>query len=101
MGFGGGWPLSVFLTPERKPFFGGTYFPPEDALNKPGFMKVMKAVVDFYKSKREDISSYSEKLIDALKPTPSPQGEIKEPIVVTAASTILSSFDLKRWLVSS
>src|SRR4030043_2359004 len=93
MGFGGGWPLSVFLTPERKPFFGGTYFPPEDALNRPGFMKVMKAVVDFYKSKREDISSYSEKLIDALKPTPSPQGEIKEPIVVTAASTILSSFD--------
>jgi uncharacterized protein YyaL (SSP411 family) len=93
MGFGGGWPLSVFLTPERKPFFGGTYFPPEDALNRPGFMKVLKAVVDFYKSKREDISRYSEKLIDALKPAPSPQGEIKETIVVTAASTILSSFD--------
>ena len=56
-------------------------------------MKVMKAVIDFYKSREKDISSYSEKLIDALKPTPSPQGEIKEPIVVTAASTILSSFD--------
>ena len=37
MGFGSGWPLSVFLTPEREPFFGGTYFPPEDALNRPEF----------------------------------------------------------------
>jgi len=93
MGFGGGWPLSVFLTPERKPFFGGTYFPPEDALNRPGFMKVMKAVVDFYKSKREDISSYSEKLIDALKPTPSPQGEIKKSLLNESITNILSRFD--------
>jgi len=37
MGFGGGWPLSVFLTPEKKPFFGGTYFPPEDIHGRPGF----------------------------------------------------------------
>ena len=93
MGFGGGWPLSVFLTPEKKPFFGGTYFPPEDALNRPGFKKVLKAVIDFYKSKREDISRYSEKLIDALKPEPSRHGEIKESIVEGAASTILSSVD--------
>lgn len=93
MGFGGGWPLSVFLTPEKKPFFGGTYFPPEDALNRPGFKKILKAVVDFYKSKREEIFSYSEKLIDALKPEPSRPGEIKESIVEGAASTILSSFD--------
>jgi uncharacterized protein YyaL (SSP411 family) len=93
MGFGGGWPLSVFLTPEKKPFFGGTYFPPEDALNRPGFKKVLKAVIDFYKSKREDISRYSEKLIDTLKPGPSRYGEIKESIVEGAASTILSSVD--------
>jgi uncharacterized protein YyaL (SSP411 family) len=93
MGFGGGWPLSVFLTPEKKPFFGGTYFPPEDALNRPGFKKVLKAVVDFYKSKRQDISRYSERLIDALKTGPSRHGEIKESIVEEAASTILSSFD--------
>jgi uncharacterized protein YyaL (SSP411 family) len=93
MGFAGGWPLSVFLTPDRRPFFGGTYFPPEDALNRPGFKKVLQAVVDFYKSKRKEIISYSEKLIDALKPGPSRHGEIKESIVEGVASTILSSVD--------
>ena len=43
MGSGGGWPLSVFLTPDKKPFFGGTYFPPEDSLGRPGFKRVLKS----------------------------------------------------------
>ena len=46
MGGGSGWPLSVFLTPEGKPFLGGTYFPPEDR-NRPGFKTVLRAVSDF------------------------------------------------------
>ncbi len=93
MGFGGGWPLSVFLTPDKKPFFGGTYFPPEDALNRPGFKKVLRAVVDFYVSKRQEISNYSEKLMESLKPKSILKGEIKESIIDNATSIILSSFD--------
>ena len=41
---GGGWPMSVFLTPELKPFMGGTYFPPKDSAYQPGFATVLKAI---------------------------------------------------------
>lgn len=41
---GGGWPMSVFLTPELKPFMGGTYFPPKDSPYQPGFATVLKAI---------------------------------------------------------
>lgn len=95
MGFGGGWPLSVFLTPDRKPFFGGTYFPPEDIFDRPGFKKVLKIVFEFYKSRKEEISQYSDKLMDAFKPQPSQHGEIKESLINEAAESILSSLDLQ------
>lgn len=41
---GGGWPMSVFLTPELKPFVGGTYFPPEDSYDRPGFATILKKI---------------------------------------------------------
>jgi hypothetical protein len=93
MGFGGGWPLSIFLTPDRKPFFGGTYFPPEDILDRPGFKKVLRAVVDFYKAKRDEISKYSEELMNSLKPKSLLSGEIKESMINEAAANILPAFD--------
>ncbi len=93
MGFGGGWPLSVFLTPDRKPFFGGTYFPPEDILDRPGFKRVLRAVVDYYKAKRDEISQYSEELMNSLKSKPLPSGEIKESMINEATANILSTFD--------
>ena len=93
MGFGGGWPLSVFLTPDRKPFFGGTYFPPEDILDRPGFKRVLRAVVDFYKEKRDEISQYSEELMNSLKPKSLLSGEIKESMINEAAANILPIFD--------
>jgi uncharacterized protein len=51
----GGWPMSVFLTPELKPFFGGTYFPPEDRWGRPGFPKVISAVASAYRTNREAV----------------------------------------------
>jgi hypothetical protein len=93
MGFGGGWPLSVFLTPEKKPFFGGTYFPPEDIQGRPGFRKVLKSVADFYTSKREHVSEYSRALTDALKQTPLKKGEIHEALTHDAVIKVLSQFD--------
>ena len=52
MGSGGGWPLSVFLTPDKKPFFGGTYFPPEDSQGRPGFKRVLKVIKELYNSNK-------------------------------------------------
>ena len=43
-GVGGGWPLTMFLTPDREPFYGGTYYPPDDRFGRPGFPKVIEAV---------------------------------------------------------
>jgi uncharacterized protein YyaL (SSP411 family) len=93
MGFGGGWPLSVFLTPDKKPFFGGTYFPPEDAFGRPGFKNVLRKVSDFYYLKKEEISQYSQRLMDSLKPKPLSQTEISESLLDDAVTTILSQFD--------
>ena len=58
MGSGGGWPLSVFMTHDKRPFFGGTYFPPADHQGKPGFRKVLLAVAELYKNKRNEITEY-------------------------------------------
>ena len=76
MGNAGGWPLSIFLTPDRRPFFGGTYFPPEDQYGRPGFKKVLRSVSDFYRSKKKDADHYGTRVMDALRSeTPAP-GEI-------------------------
>lgn len=53
----GGWPLTMFLTPQGEPFFGGTYFPPKPQYGRPSFINVMEAVVRTYKSDRERIET--------------------------------------------
>ncbi len=93
MGSGGGWPLSVFMTYDKKPFYGGTYFPPQDRQGIPGFKKVLKAVVELYKNKRDDISEYSDKLMNALKPSPLQKGEIRETLTDEIMKSIASSYD--------
>ena len=62
----GGWPLNVFLTPELKPFFGGTYFPPEPRWGQPGFPQLLKRIADLWKTKRAEIDLDAAKLADAL-----------------------------------
>ncbi|MCL5283137.1 MAG: thioredoxin domain-containing protein [Armatimonadetes bacterium] len=51
----GGWPMTVFLTPERIPFYGGTYFPPEDRYGMPGFRRVLVAVSEAYQQRRDEV----------------------------------------------
>ena len=51
----GGWPMSVFLTPDLRPFFGGTYFPPEDRHGMPGFPRVLTSVSDAYRDRRAEV----------------------------------------------
>src|SRR5271167_61888 len=51
----GGWPMSVFLTPELQPFFGGTYFPPDDRYGRPGFKRLLLALVDAWQNRRPEL----------------------------------------------
>ncbi|MBU8896178.1 thioredoxin domain-containing protein [Corallococcus sp. M34] len=57
MGQGGGWPLTVFLTPDLRPFYGGTYFPPSDRYGRPGFPRLLQALRDAWENKPEDIEN--------------------------------------------
>ncbi|TMH74594.1 MAG: thioredoxin domain-containing protein [Betaproteobacteria bacterium] len=57
MGESGGWPLTVFLTPQREPFFGGTYFPPQDRYGRPGFPSLIVALSDAWKRQDQDLLS--------------------------------------------
>src|SRR4026209_2150034 len=54
----GGWPMSVFLTPDLKPFLGGTYFPPEDRYGRPGFPTVLQRIAEAWKGDRENIIAH-------------------------------------------
>jgi uncharacterized protein len=51
----GGWPMTVFLTPDGKPFYGGTYFPPEDRYGRPGFKRIMESLVEAWTNRRDDV----------------------------------------------
>ena len=70
----GGWPMTVFVTPDGEPFFGGTYYPPEPRHGMPAFQQVLGAVAEAYRDRREDVSRQAAVLVDALR-----QGAAKEP----------------------
>ena len=63
----GGWPLNVFLTPDAKPFYGGTYFPPVKAFNRASWTDVLLSLADSWKNRREEMEEQAEKLIEHLK----------------------------------
>jgi len=63
----GGWPMSVFLTPDLAPFFGGTYFPPEDRHGLPGFPRLLESVAEAYRSRRPEIETQARLLTDHLR----------------------------------
>ncbi len=63
----GGWPMTVFLTPDREPFFGGTYFPPEPRHSLPSFRQVLTAVSEAWRERRDDVATQSRALVEALE----------------------------------
>jgi uncharacterized protein YyaL (SSP411 family) len=63
----GGWPLSAWLTPELKPFYGGTYFPPEDRHGRPGFPALLNAIANGWKSERDKLVAESERVLGVLR----------------------------------
>jgi uncharacterized protein YyaL (SSP411 family) len=70
----GGWPMTVFLTPDGVPFYGGTYFPPSDRHGIPGFPRVLEAVSGFYRERRGEVADVGRQLLDQLR-----QGEHVRP----------------------
>jgi uncharacterized protein YyaL (SSP411 family) len=64
---GGGWPMSVFLTPDLKPFLGGTYYPPEDRYGRPGFPTVLRRLAEAWKGDRENIIAHGNQVAEQLQ----------------------------------
>jgi uncharacterized protein YyaL (SSP411 family) len=95
MGGGGGWPLSVFLTPDRRPFFGGTYFPPDDRYGRPGFIKVLRSVHEFYQSRKGEAVEYGVRIMDALKAEVLEAGDLTRDSLEQAKIAMLGHFDAK------
>ena len=92
----GGWPMTVFLTPDQVPFYGGTYFPPEDRHGIPGFPSVLSGVADAYRTRRQEIdrnaASIARELQKSSRFAPGP-GELTQETLEAAAAALLASFD--------
>ena len=83
----GGWPMSVFLLPDRRPFYGGTYFPPTDGHGRPGFPRLMEALSEAYRERHSDVERTATELTDAIRkisdPTERSSGAALDSTVLT------------------
>ncbi|MGE5173842.1 MAG: thioredoxin domain-containing protein [Betaproteobacteria bacterium] len=93
MGGGSGWPLSVFLMPDKQAFYGGTYFPPDSRQGRPGFKNVLRGVSNFFKTKRGEAMEYSRRVMEILRPEPLPASELSESLMRDAESAMLAVVD--------
>ena len=95
----GGWPLTVFLTPDGEPFYGGTYFPPEPRHGLPAFRQVLHAVADAYRERPEDVAAQAGALVDALRrsaETEPSREPLTEALLAEAERGLVSQLD-PRW----
>jgi uncharacterized protein YyaL (SSP411 family) len=97
---GGGWPMSVWLTPDLKPFVGGTYFPPEDRYGQPGFKKVLERIATAWKENHDKIVEQGSKIVEALRESQSGAADVGKTlnafeVLNTAYEQIARSFDPK------
>src|SRR5688500_6583223 len=90
----GGWPMSMFLTPEGVPFYGGTYFPPEDRHGMPSFTRVLEHVAEAYRERTEDVKKAGEEIREALnRSIRAESAEVTDDGLMVAAQKIASQFD--------
>jgi uncharacterized protein len=92
----GGWPLTMFLTPDAKPFFGGTYWPPEDRQGMPGFARVLAGVANAYQSGAHEVKHNVEKLTEALGALAkyqAPAGDLRADLPLVAARALAGAYD--------
>lgn len=94
----GGWPLTGFLLPDGRPFFGGTYFPPEDQMGRPGFRRVLLAVAESYRSKRPELERAANSLADTVAQAEvftGARSEFDPAVIDTQITSITQLFDIK------
>lgn len=92
----GGWPMSVFLTPELKPFFGGTYWPPFARMRMPGFFNILNGVTDAWKEKRDALETQADELTQAVIQVSGIQtgpAELNVEVMRTAQRNMLAAVD--------
>jgi len=77
---GGGWPLNVFLTPDLKPFFGGTYFPPDTRSGRPGFRQLLRQIAQLWAERKADITANADELHARLRLLTTHEAEGTEPL---------------------
>ena len=94
----GGWPLTGFLLPDGRPFFGGTYFPPEDQMGRPGFRRLLLAVADSFENKRPELLRAAESLADAVAQAESftgAHGQFDAAVVEAQIASLTQLFDAR------
>ncbi len=92
----GGWPLTAFLTPDGKPFFGGTYFPPDDQWGRPGFKRVLQAIADAFQQKNAEVNQQAGMVMSAITQGESfagQAGRVSPRIVDSIVGSALHMFD--------
>ena len=92
----GGWPMTVFLTPDLKPFFAGTYFPPKDAYGRPGFPTLLSSLAEMWHKDQEKLVSQAETIVNHLNSANNENSKVNSNISDNAISHWNSNFD-KRW----
>ncbi len=96
---GGGWPNSVFLTPELEPFFAGTYFPPEDLPGRPGFPRVLNLLKEAWNARRDDLVGQAGRVTEAIRSLQRDQvagdgtAVLDEEILSGARSHLITRYD--------
>ncbi len=95
MGEQGGWPLTMFLTPEGKPFWGGTYFPVDSRYGRPGFKDVLHGISSAWKDKRDQVTDNVQTLVAALKERErsQPGGQVQTAVLDRIALHLVGAFD--------
>jgi uncharacterized protein YyaL (SSP411 family) len=90
----GGWPMTVFLTPEGEPFLGGTYYPPEPRHGLPSFKQVLGAVAEAYKERRADVATQASALVAAVSREVAPSADpLTESLLGEASRNLRAQFD--------
>lgn len=89
----GGWPTSIFMTYEQKPFFAGTYFPKETSYGMIGFVDLLRTISQKWKTKRLDLLNTSEEVVKQLSTTTKQSGDIDSELIDSAVSLFEKSFD--------
>jgi uncharacterized protein YyaL (SSP411 family) len=92
----GGWPMTVFLTPDGVPFYGGTYFPPQDRYNMPGFPRVLISIAEAYRDRPDDIAETGTSLVSELRRLSEPSGSdhaVEKELLDAAYVGTVKSYD--------